>query len=77
VGAYEAFYQAYQKKPSDERYKLRGSGPGFPRRLCVSSTGAAARPGRLHRALTEFLRALEIDPSNELASQDIKPRARS
>jgi len=50
-----------------------GAEPGFPRRLCVSSTGSGWRDqGDYTGALTEFLRALEIDPSNELASQDIK-----
>ena len=73
VGAYEAFYQAYQKKPSDERYKLAWERTRFPAAALRVEHGERLRDqGDYTGALTEFLRALEIDPSNELASQDIK-----
>jgi general secretion pathway protein D len=71
--AYEAYYQAYQKKPSDERYKLAWERTRFPAAAMHVEHGEKLRDqGDYTGALTEFLRALEIDPSNELASQDIK-----
>ena len=73
LGAYEAYYQAYQKKPSDERYKLAWERTRFPAAALRVEHGERLRDqGDYTGALTEFLRALEIDPSNELASQDIK-----
>jgi general secretion pathway protein D len=71
--AYEAYYQAYQKKPSDERYKLSWERTRFPAAATHVEHGEKLRAqGDYTGALTEFLRAIEIDPSNELASQDIK-----
>jgi len=71
--AYEAFYQAYQKKPTDERYKLAWERTRFPAAALHVEHGERLRDqGDYTGALTEFLRALEIDPSNELATQDIK-----
>ena len=71
--AYEAYYQAYQKKPADERYKLAWERTRFPAASLHVERGERLRDqGDYTGALTEFLRALEIDPSNELASQDIK-----
>jgi len=71
--AYEAYYQAYQKKPTDERYKLAWERTRFPAASLHVEHGERLRDqGNYTGALTEFLRALEIDPSNELASQDIK-----
>ena len=72
-GAYEAYYQAYQKKPTDERYKLSWERTRFPAAALHVEHGERLRDqGNYTGALTEFLRAIEIDPSNELASQDIK-----
>ena len=71
--AYEAYYQAWQKKPTDERYKLAWERTRFPAAAMHVEHGEKLRDqGDYTGALTEFLRALEIDPSNELASQDIK-----
>jgi general secretion pathway protein D len=71
--AYEAYYQAYQKKSSDERYKLAWERTRFPAAALHVEHGERLRDqGDYTGALTEFLRAIEIDPSNELASQDIK-----
>jgi len=71
--AYEAYYQAYQKKPTDERYKLSWERTRFPAAAMHVEHGEKLREqGDYTGALTEFLRAVEIDPSNELASQDIK-----
>ncbi len=71
--AYEAYYKAYQKKPGDERYKLAWERTRFSAASLHVEHGERLRDqGDDTAALTEFLRALEIDPSNELASQDIK-----
>jgi general secretion pathway protein D len=71
--AYEAYYQAYQKKPSDERYKINWERMRFSTAAVHVERGERLRDqGDYTGALTEFLRALEIDPSNDLASQDIK-----
>ncbi|HEX4312101.1 MAG TPA: cohesin domain-containing protein [Acidobacteriaceae bacterium] len=71
--AYEAYYQAYLKKPTEERYKLSWERTRFPAAAMHVEHGEKLRDdGNYTAALTEFLRAVEIDPSNELASQDIK-----
>ena len=71
--AYNDYAKAYQKKPADERFKISYE------RLRLDAAAAHVKHGERLRdaddntgALTEFLRALEIDPSNELASQDIR-----
>ncbi len=71
--AYNDYAKAYQKKPNDEKYKISYE------RLRLDAAAAHVKQGERLRdqgdntgALTEFLRALEIDPSNELASQDIR-----
>lgn len=71
--AYEDYARAFQKKPNDENYKISFD------RLKLDASAAHVRKGERLRdqgdntgALTEFLRAIEIDPSNELASQDIR-----
>jgi general secretion pathway protein D len=71
-GAYENYYRAYQKNPKDLRYKaayerLRSADAAQH----VSHGEKLREQGDLTGALTEFLRALEIDPSNELAQQEI------
>ncbi|MGB7136399.1 MAG: secretin N-terminal domain-containing protein, partial [Acidobacteriaceae bacterium] len=73
AGAYEDYYQAFQKKPTDERYKLAWERTRFSAAALHVEHGERLRDqGDYTAALTEFLRALEIDPSNELASQDIQ-----
>jgi general secretion pathway protein D len=71
--AYEDYYQAYQKKPTEERYKLAWERTRFDAAALHVEHGERLRDQSDYTgALTEFLRALEIDPSNELASQDIQ-----
>jgi general secretion pathway protein D len=73
ITAYENYYQAYEKEPKNLRYKsayerlrfLAGSAH-------VSKGEKLSTQGDQTGALTEFMRALEIDPSNELAHQDIQ-----
>lgn len=71
--AYDDYYQAYQKKPTDERYRIAFERTRFSAASLHVEHGERLRDqGDDTGALTEFLRALEIDPSNELASQDIQ-----
>ena len=73
ITAYENYYQAFQKEPKNLRYKT-----AYERlRFAAGSTHVEKgekllAPGDTTGALTEFMRALEIDPSNELAHQDIQ-----
>lgn len=70
--AYENFAKAYQKKPQDMRYRAAYYRTRFSAAALHVKRGEALRSqGNDTGALTEFLRALEIDPSNELAQQDI------
>ncbi|MGB7188557.1 MAG: hypothetical protein WBD10_00335, partial [Acidobacteriaceae bacterium] len=76
-GAYEFFYQAYQKKPEDIRYKTAYERTRFTAASLHVKHGETLRDqGDVTGALTEFLRALQIDPSNELATQEIRATRR-
>jgi general secretion pathway protein D len=76
ITAYEDFYQAWQKEPKNLRYKT-----SYERLRFVAGSAHVSKgeklldQGDVSGALTEFLRALEVDPSNDLAHQDIQ-RAR-
>ncbi|HTX42766.1 MAG TPA: secretin N-terminal domain-containing protein [Acidobacteriaceae bacterium] len=71
--AYQDYYQAFQKKPNDERYKLAWERTRFSAAAEQVERGERLRDqGDYTGALTDFLRALEIDPSNELATEDIQ-----
>jgi|HubBroStandDraft_4_1064222.scaffolds.fasta_scaffold01965_3 general secretion pathway protein D len=71
--AYEAYYRAFQRKPTDEQYKVSYERLRFAAAAIHVEHGEQLRDqGDYTGALTEFLRAIDIDPSNELASQDIK-----
>lgn len=75
--AYENYYQAYQKKPEDIRYKAAWERTRFTAATLHVKHGEALRDqGDVTGALTEFLRALQIDPSNELAEQEIRATRR-
>ena len=70
ISAYENYRQAWLAKPSDMKYK-----EGYERLRYLAgfqyvTMGRKLRAqGQLNDALTDFLRALEIDPSNEAAQQ--------
>jgi len=70
--AYQNFQHAYSLNPTDLRYKA-----AFYRVRLSDSAMHVTRgrkllaAGDLQGSLTEFLRALEIDPSNEAAQQEI------
>ena len=71
--AYQDYYQAFQKKPNDERFKLAWERTRFAAGAVQVERGERLRDqGDYTGALTDFLRALEIDPSNELATDDIQ-----
>ncbi len=73
ITAYENYYQAYEKEPKNLRYKTAYERMRFLAGSAHVDKGEKLlAQGDTTGALTEFLRALEIDPSNELAHQDIQ-----
>ena len=71
--AYEDYYKAFQKDAKDLRYKTAYERSRFPAAAAHVKQGEKLRDqGDNTGALTEFLHALEIDPSNELAQQEIQ-----
>lgn len=71
--AYEAYAKAFQKKPTDEQYKVAYERTRFSAAALHVEHGERLRDlGDYTGALTEFLRAIEIDPGNQLAVQDIQ-----
>ena len=73
ITAYEDYYQAYQKEPKNLRYKTAYERLRFLAASAHVSRGEKlVKQGDVTCGLTEFMRALEIDPSNELAHQDIE-----
>ncbi len=71
--AYELYAMAYHKIPKDSRYKTSYERLRFDAASLHVKQGEKLRDqGDETGALTEFMRALEIDPSNELAAQEIK-----
>jgi general secretion pathway protein D len=73
ITAYEDYYQAFHKEPKNLRYKTAYERLRFQAGAKHVENGEKIMAqGDISAALTEFLRALEIDPSNELAHQDIQ-----
>jgi general secretion pathway protein D len=71
--AYEAYAKAFQKKPTEENYRLAYERTRFSAASLHVEHGERLRDqGDYTGALTEFLRAVEIDPGNQLATQDIQ-----
>jgi general secretion pathway protein D len=70
--AYQDYSLAYQRRPDDERYRLAWERTRFQAGSLWVHRGERLRDqGDYTGALTDFLRALSIDPSNQLATQDI------
>jgi general secretion pathway protein D len=70
--AMEDYHQAMLKNPSDLRYKTRYEHTRFLASVGHVDRGRVLRQsGDLNGALTEFKRALEIDPGNQTAQQEI------
>jgi general secretion pathway protein D len=71
--AYDDFYRAFQKEPTNLTYKTSYERLRFQAASIHVHRGEKLRDGGdTSGAMTEFMRALEIDPSNELARQDIR-----
>ncbi len=73
IAAYEAYEHAYKLKPTEMRYKEAAA------RLRTSAAGTYVEQGRklldqgqANSALTDFLRALDVDPGDEAAQQEIQ-----
>jgi general secretion pathway protein D len=71
--AYERYLAAYKKDPKSDEYKASYS------RIRLAAASLHVKQGEKLRdqgdvtgGVTEFLRALQIDPSNELAQQEIQ-----
>src|ERR1700721_3046363 len=73
LGAYAAYAAAYQKDPKNLYYKTSYERLKFTAAAVHTHQGEKLRDqGDMSGAMTEFVRALEIDPANELAQQDIR-----
>ncbi len=71
--AFEAFRQAHLKKPKDLRYKTRYERLKFESANMHVDRGRVLRQsGDLSGATNEFARALQIDPGNQAAAQELQ-----
>jgi general secretion pathway protein D len=76
--AYNFYLKAFQKQPKDFRYKTAYERAKFSVAAMHTKRGEKLRDqGDYTGAMTEFLHALEIDPSQELAEQDIDATKRA
>lgn len=70
--AYEYYLKAHQKSPEDDRYRVAFERMKFADAALHTKRGEKLRDqGDYTGAMTEFLHALEIDPGEELATEDI------
>jgi general secretion pathway protein D len=70
--AFEAFRQAHLKKPKDLRYKTRYERLRFEAANMHVDRGRVLRQsGDMDGAINEFARALQIDPGNQAAAQEL------
>jgi general secretion pathway protein D len=71
--AYEDYLRAHQKSPKDMRYEARVDRMRFQAAAQHVDRGRVLRQnGDLNGALGQFTRALQIDPSNDAAAQEIQ-----
>ena len=71
--AYEAYLKAHQKAPKDMRYQARLDRMRFQAAAAHVDRGRVLRQsGDIGGALNQFTRALQIDPGNEAAAQEIQ-----
>lgn len=71
--AYSAYRQAHLKKPADLRYKERYERLRFQASAMHVDRGRVLRQsGDYGGAITEFTRALEIDPGDQAATQELQ-----
>jgi general secretion pathway protein D len=70
---YEDYLRAHQKSPKDMRYQERVDRMRFQAAAQHVDRGRVLRQsGDLNGALSQFTRALQIDPSNDAAAQEIQ-----
>ncbi|MGH9580541.1 MAG: secretin N-terminal domain-containing protein, partial [Terriglobales bacterium] len=73
IEAYEHYKQAFDKKPTEVRYKLALRRMLFLAAATLVNHGQDLRQaGQLDEAMAEFQRALAIDPSSFIARQEIE-----
>src|SRR5215472_12079025 len=71
--AYEFYKEAYDKRPDDLKYRVP-----FERTRFLAAAAKVRRAqklrdqGKLQEALELFAKAAEIDPSNDLAQQEVR-----
>ena len=71
--AYELYRQAYELKPKELRYRASYERTKFLAAASHLHRGQVNRDaGKLNEALTEFQKALEIDPSSFIAQQEVR-----
>ncbi|MGZ4820871.1 MAG: cohesin domain-containing protein [Terriglobales bacterium] len=71
--AYEFYKQAYDLKPKELRYRAAFERSRFQAGASHVHRGQKLRDdGNLQQALVEFMRAAEIDPSSDIARQEIR-----
>lgn len=71
--AFEAYRQAHLKKPKDLRYKTRYERLKFEAANMHVDRGRVLRTsGDVTGAINEFARAVQIDPGNEAAAQELQ-----
>lgn len=73
VAAYEFYKQAYDLKPKDLRYRSSFERLRFQAAASIVHGGQKLRDqGKLQEAVTEFEKAIQIDPSLFIAQQELK-----
>ena len=71
--AFEAYRQAHLKKPTDLRYRTRYESMRYTAANLHIDRGRVLRQsGDMTGAINEFARALQIDPGNEAAAQELQ-----
>lgn len=71
--AYDYYKQAYEKRPDDLKYRVAFERSRFLAAASKVKRGQKLRDqGKYQEALELFAKAVEIDPSNDLAEQEIK-----
>ncbi len=71
--AYDYYKQAYEKRPSDLKYRVAYERTKFLAAASKVKRGQRLRnEGKYQEALDLFTKALEIDPSNDLADQEVR-----
>lgn len=71
--AYEFYKQAYDKKPDDLRYRVPFERSRFLAAASLIKRGQRLRQeGKLAEAQELFVKATQVDPSNDLAQQEVR-----